>query len=296
MTHRTRLAACALFALALPVFAANADPSRTVPAERRSYVDTRLGQVHVRRIAGAGQGTAAPILLIHQTPWYALEYSRVAPLLAAAGHVVLAPDTPGFGMSDAPRERPGIADYARAHAALIESLGHETYDVLGYHTGANIAVEIAALFPHRVTHVAMIGAPLFTAEEAPERRKMFGPVQIAEDGSHMPPLWAKSMRWNMAGRTKEMLAALFHERLRRPDISWWGHSAVYDHDLAERMKSLHQPVALFNPHDDIQTFTERGRALLKPGDRFVDLPGWSHGFLDLKTQEFAARLRDFLAY
>lgn len=260
----------------------------------RAYGRGPFGQMHLR-IARPAKPTARPLVCFHMSPYSGALYDGFLPAMAA-DRIVLAPDTPGFGMSDAPRERPGIADYARAHAALIESLGHETYDVLGYHTGANIAVEIAALFPHRVTHVAMIGAPLFTAEEAPERRKMFGPVQIAEDGSHMPPLWAKSMRWNMAGRTKEMLAALFHERLRRPDISWWGHSAVYDHDLAERMKSLHQPVALFNPHDDIQTFTERGRALLKPGDRFVDLPGWSHGFLDLKTQEFAARLRDFLAY
>jgi pimeloyl-ACP methyl ester carboxylesterase len=259
----------------------------------RAYGRGPSGQMHVR-IARPAKPTARPLVCFHMSPYSGALYDGFLPAMAE-DRIVLAPDTPGFGMSDPPRERPCIADYARAHAALIESLGHDSFDVLGYHTGANIAVEIAALFPNRVAHVAMIGAPLFTAEETPQRRAMFGPVKIEEDGSHMPPLWTKSMRWGMEGRTKEMLAALFHERLRRPDISWWGHSAVYDHPLAERMKLLHQPVALFNPHDDIQSFTERGRALLKPSDRFLDLPGWSHGFLDLKTGEFVALMRGFLA-
>lgn len=259
----------------------------------RAYGRGPFGQMHLR-IARPLEVQARPLVCFHMSPYSGALYDGFLPVMAA-DRMVIAPDTPGFGLSDPPPERPSIADYARAHAALVESLGHTSFDLLGYHTGANIAVEIAALSPDRVVHVAMIGAPLFTAEEAPERRKMFGPVQIAEDGSHMAALWAKSMRWGMEGRTKEMLAALFPERLRRPDVSWWGHSAVYDHALAERMKSLHQPIALFNPHDDIQNFTERGRALMKPGDRFVDLPSWSHGFLDLKGREFAALLRDFLA-
>jgi pimeloyl-ACP methyl ester carboxylesterase len=234
-----------------------------------------------------------PLVCFHMSPYSGALYDGFLGVMAR-DRILIAPDTPGFGMSDPPREKPTIADYARAHASLLEGLGFGRVDLLGYHTGANIAVELAAAFAARVAHVAMIGAPLFTAAEVPERRAMFGPMRIEEDGSHMPPLWMKSMRWGMEGRGKERLAALFHERLRRPDISWWGHSAVYDHALGPRMQSLHQPIALFNPHDDIQSFTERGRALLKPGDRFVDLPGWSHGFLDLKGDEFAALLRDFL--
>jgi pimeloyl-ACP methyl ester carboxylesterase len=267
-------------------------PDGEVTVER-AYGRGPFGQMHYRIARPARESGARPLVCFHMSPYSGALYEGFLPVMAR-DRLVLAPDTPGFGMSDPPHEKPSIADYARAHAALIEPLGFASYDVLGYHTGANIAVEIAALFPGRVAHVGMIGAPLFTAEEVPQRRAMFGPVRIEADGSHMPPLWEKSMRWGMEGRTKEMLARLFPERLRRPEISWWGHSAVYDHALAEKMQSLHQPLALFNPHDDIQSFTKRGRTLLKPGDRFVDLPGWSHGFLDLKGEEFARLLRGVL--
>lgn len=259
----------------------------------RAYGRGPFGQMHYRIARPARASTKLPLVCFHMSPYSGALYDGFLPRMAA-DRIVLAPDTPGFGMSDPPPGPPTIEDYARAHFRLIEGLGFARFDVIGYHTGANIAVELACLFPNRVAHVAMIGAALFTAEEVPQRRAMFGPVKIEADGSHMPALWMKSMRWGMEGRTKEMLAQLFPERLRRPDISWWGHSAVYDHPLGQRLGEVTQPVALYNPHDDIQSFTERGRAHLKPGDRFVDLPGWSHGFLDLKRDAFAARLAEFL--
>ena len=61
------------------------------------------------------------------------------------------------------------------------------------------------------------------------------------------------------------------------------------------MPKVAQPILIFNPEDDLVDFTPRAKPLLKnPASRIHDLPGWSHGFLDLKTAEVAKIVRDFL--
>ena len=49
--------------------------------------------------AEAGAGTAAAVLLLHQTPRSWDEYRDVLPRLAAGGYRAIALDTPGFGAS-----------------------------------------------------------------------------------------------------------------------------------------------------------------------------------------------------
>ena len=64
---------------------------------RRAYTDTPLGQLHYRT---GGQGT--PLLLLHQDPQSSLQYSGTFTRLAGANMQVIAPDAPGYGMSDGP--------------------------------------------------------------------------------------------------------------------------------------------------------------------------------------------------
>jgi haloalkane dehalogenase len=56
----------------------------------------------------AGPAEAAPILCLHGEPSWSFLYRKMIPILAAAGHRVIAPDLVGFGRSDKPAAR---ADY-----------------------------------------------------------------------------------------------------------------------------------------------------------------------------------------
>ena len=52
---------------------------------------------------------------------------------------------------------------------------------------------------------------------------------------------------------------------------------------------------VLNPEDDLWDQTPRIKPLLtQEGSRFLDLPGWAHGFLDIKTVETAEIVRGFL--
>ena len=83
----------------------------------------------------------------------------VIPLLAAAGHDVVAPSLPGFGFSEAPDpplNAHGIADRMRD---LMGALGHERYAVQGGDWGSVIAGRMAFDDPARVAalHVNAVG-------------------------------------------------------------------------------------------------------------------------------------------
>src|SRR5579875_285080 len=52
-----------------------------------------------------GPRDAEPVLLLHGEPSWSYLYRKMIPLLATAGHRVIAPDLVGFGRSDKPAER-----------------------------------------------------------------------------------------------------------------------------------------------------------------------------------------------
>ena len=125
---------------------------------KRAYCTGPEGQIHYR-IAEPPRASAAPLLCMHQSPHSGLIFE---PLLRAMGadRRTIAPDTPGFGYSDPPAAPPEIADYAGAMIAVLDQLGIEQADVMGYHTGAATAAELALNYPKRVRHVVMVSAPI----------------------------------------------------------------------------------------------------------------------------------------
>jgi pimeloyl-ACP methyl ester carboxylesterase len=298
ITHRAALIG-AVWALALPItgaLPALAADGTTAVVSKRGYVDGRFGQIHYRLAQPrASQGAAAKpaLLAFHLSPYSSAIYETILPVLGR-DRVVIAPDTPGFGLSDPPATRPTIADYAAAMGDLMDALGIRQVDLLGYHTGAEIAVELALQRPQAVHRLVMIAAPLFTAEELPERRRLYAPTPIDAEGAQIAAWFRSSMGWSMPGRTPAMLASVFGDRLHHPDISWWGHAAVYDYPLAERLPRVTAPILLLCPDDDLKAFTPRAKPLLNARSSYRELPGWSHGFLDLKTEETAQLLRAFL--
>ncbi len=84
----------------------DADFWRRPTGVRRDYAEARFGQVHYR-IAEPKLPTQTPLMCFHLSPSSGRIYGR---LLADMGRdrIALAPDTPGFGDSDAPPEPPEI--------------------------------------------------------------------------------------------------------------------------------------------------------------------------------------------
>ena len=244
--------------------------------ERRRYVDGRFGQVHLRE---TGQGT--PVLLIHQTPWSSLQFLRAAPLLAARGLHAIAPDTPGYGLSDPPQTDPGIADYADNLVSVLDALGIVRAAIAGHHTGAMIALAFAARHPDRTLAVVADNAPCYTPQERAERLARpphANPVK--PDGSHFTDRWAFMRKMADPDMSDEMihLAVLtFFNNGSRHDL---GHAAAYTHDLAADVAAIRCPVRLIASRTD-PLFSHAARLLaLRPDFDAAEFPGGTATVLD----------------
>lgn len=260
---------------------------------RRTYAEARFGQLHLR-IARPEEPSAPSLMCFHMSPMSGRIYERFLGHIGT-DRVAIAADTPGFGMSDAPPAAPEIIDYAGAMSDVIDMLDLPgPVDVMGYHTGSKIAVELALLRPERIRRLILIAAPILTEGERQALREHYGPQTPTQDGSHLAALWRSFLHYNLSpSLTIEHVADAFPDMLLGRNIAWWGHRAAFNHYLDRRLPSLSQPVLVFNPQDDLWEFTARAAPYLRNG-RIVDLPGWGHGFLDGFTADAAALTRSFL--
>jgi pimeloyl-ACP methyl ester carboxylesterase len=258
---------------------------------RRAYVDGPYGQLHYRR-AGP-EGTRSPLLLLHPCPGSSYLFEAFM-LEMGRDRTVIAADLPGFGMSDPPPSAPGIAGYAGAMLDLEAGLGLGVFDIMGYHAGGSVGVEMARRQPNAVRKIVMIGAAMLPAEERADISQRFvalGPDErAAAVGANWPVF--KTQFWRM-GPDPVRTWNLYLDAQKNPEVSSWGIRAAVDYDLGAGLAAISQPVLVLNPDDDLADYTRRAATALKNG-RVQDLPEWTHGMLDAKTAEVAAIVRGFL--
>jgi pimeloyl-ACP methyl ester carboxylesterase len=267
---------------------------RDKPREARAYFECRYGQLHVHNAipSGGGFDEETTLICLHHSPASGRVFRKFA-RIAAKTRSVYCPDTPGFGESDAPESAPSLADYAGAIADFIDLMRFRQVDVLGYHTGAAIAAELALLRPQIVKRLVLVGVPVLTTEERDAFKRSPWPVPPAEDGSHLTTEWRRSQEWRGSGVTLEMLAASFAEKLHNGPSAWWGAHAVMNWPAVERLALVKQPALVFRPKDDLWDATLRAKSALK-GARFVDLPEHGHGVFEVAAEALASEALGFL--
>ena len=124
----------------------------------RVFVKTRSGRLHA---AIAGEGF--PVLLLHQTPRSWDEYRDVLPLLGRRFRAI-AMDTAGFGDSQPkPWGDNSIESWAAAAFDLLDALGVTRAALVGHHTGAVVAMEMAASQPDRAAALVLSSCPFVDA-------------------------------------------------------------------------------------------------------------------------------------
>jgi pimeloyl-ACP methyl ester carboxylesterase len=167
-------------------------------------------------------------------------------------------------------------------------------DLLGYHTGALVATELAIARPQQVRRVVLAGVAALTEAEREAFRKAPWPVPPAEDGGHLAVEWARTMKWRGPGVTLDMAARSFAEKLRSGPNGAWAATAVMHYPTLDRLAQVTQPTLVLRPKDDLWEATQRARQAL-PRARFVDLP--NHGFelLEVAPDAVAKEVRPFLA-
>lgn len=224
---------------------------------RRRYVDGLWGQVHLRE-----WGFGRPLLLLHQTPWSGVQFHRLAPLLAQTGWRVIAPDTPGYGLSDRPSAPPAIGDYAENIAVVFESLDVQDAVIAGHHTGALIAAAFAAARPDRTSGLILDNPPFYTAEERAQRLALPHHAQAPEEGGgHFTSRW----RFMRGMADPDLSVAGLHLAIIAHQVNDasadHGHAAAYAWDMASAVDAISAPTLVLSSRGD--AIHSHGSRLLK---------------------------------
>ena len=155
---------------------------------RHRSIDVSWGVVHAREVHGADP----PVVALHQTPRSGDEFREVLDRLDGTHHA-LALDLAGMGHSTPHPDGDRIAAYAAAVAAALRAEGIGRCHLVGHHTGAAVAAELAAEEPGLVETLVLSSPPWIDAEARRRRAEGAGPgvdeVTRAADGSHLGALW-----------------------------------------------------------------------------------------------------------
>lgn len=197
---------------------------------RRRYVDTRLGQLHM---AECGHG--APVLFLHQTPRSWHEYAGVLPIVGQRARA-MAMDTVGFGQSAKVDSPWSIELFADGVEALLDALELPSVTLVGNHTGAVVAVEVAARSPERVSGLVLCGMPY--VDEARRRRVRARPpidhVDPRPDGGHLTELWSRRRDFYAPGEER-FLSRFVADALEVIDRVEEGHVRVNEYRMELRL-------------------------------------------------------------
>lgn len=264
---------------------------------RRDYADGPYGLVHFQD-TGAVDGNARPLVLCPQAPMSSRQFDSVYPILAARGIRAIGVDTPGFGNSDPTDFVPKVEDWAPAVAAVLDHLGLDQVDVLGHHTGALVATEVALQFPNRVKNLILAG-PLPLEDE--ERQGFLDYVDRAEvnyeykaDGSHL--VGSFMGRFNAYGEDADpqRITRYTIEKLMGRGPFWYGHYAAFMYNHNEAIPKITQrTLILTNTGDQIYEHAKWTKRM-RPDFEFTELQGGGIDIMDQQPEAWVDAIVDFL--
>ena len=115
-----------------------------------------------------GEATGPAVLSCLGTPHSRVPHADDDAAASAAGLRVIAPERPGFGLSD-PLPGRTVPGWAADAEQLLDHLGLPEVAVVGGSGGGPFAVAVAALLPHRVSALALVASgvpgPALNADE-----------------------------------------------------------------------------------------------------------------------------------
>jgi pimeloyl-ACP methyl ester carboxylesterase len=179
--------------------------------------------------------------LLHQSPSSSAMWEPVLDRFAARGYMAVAPDLLGHGLTDPPPNQPGLEGYAAGVWAFLNALNIRDVDLLGHHSGANIAVVMAAEQPARVRALALWGVGLLP----PERMAGLageGPPDWEHADTWLGPRWKRRRAASGPAWTPEIGRRAMLELLQSGPNAQWLHNAVGEHPIDAYLPRLEQPV------------------------------------------------------
>jgi poly(3-hydroxyalkanoate) depolymerase len=249
------------------------------------------------RVGRCGEG--APLLLItgigaHLEMWAPL--ARHADGLELVGF-----DPPGAGVSQRPRLPMRMGGLAAVVEGLLDALGLDRVDVLGYSWGGGLAQELARRAPRRVRRLVLCATGPGLGGTPP--RPLAALMLATPARYYHPRLLALSVPHIAGGRTareRGVLAAQAANRLKRPpDLLGYAFQlyAVSGWSSLPWLRHLPQPTLIIAGEQDPSVPLGNARLLAAriPDARLHVVAGGGHLFLLDEPENVVPTILDFLS-
>jgi pimeloyl-ACP methyl ester carboxylesterase len=257
---------------------------------RRSYADSRYGQLHVATAypSGGGFDERSPLICLHQNGGSNRAFSPLLPELGR-DRSVYALDLPGHGGSDAVTGAPTIADFAGAVGDFVHSLRLRTFDLLGIEAGSLIAAELAATKGPQVRKAVFVSLP-YPSQSARPMTRTEAPMP---DGSNVvAEEWQRFVQTRGAQLPATSLQAMFADYLRASGESAL-RNAMLDYPLAQRLPLVRLPTLVLCPNDEYREQTLRAKSCLSQS-QLTELSEFGPNVLVSAPLKVAQLTREFL--
>lgn len=196
------------------------------------FAQARLASNGIRLNVWHGGGDGPAVVLLHGWCGSSHTWRMLAPLLADAGHLVIAPDVRGYGDSDKPEGGYDAANGAADVAGVLDALGVTRAHIVGHDMGAPIALLFADRYPARTLTAAWLDKPLLGFDT--ERYTAFTDWNHGgywQFGFNATPGLAELM---YAGREEAFLTLIY-------GLMTVNKAAVTPADVAEQARGLKMP-------------------------------------------------------
>jgi pimeloyl-ACP methyl ester carboxylesterase len=265
---------------------------------RKSYADSRFGQIHLRYTEFTGNETAAPVVCLHPTPFSGLFYETIAPYLSVDRQVI-APDYPGYGGSDSGSELPSIREFAEAMCdalhSMVESAGFEgPFDLFGFHTGCLVATEMSLIDPDLVGRLVLVDVPYFEPEKRKELLAMTtAPPVFSADVSCLEKSWERNVgsRWSTQPLARSL--EIFTEEMRAGEGVNRGFHAAFTYPCEEAFVAVDKPTQVIATNSSLLE-ASRSSAKLIPGCSLRECPGVQAPAMEVGAKEITWATIEFL--
>ena len=212
---------------------------------------------------------------------------------------VIAVDILGFGESDKPPRVYQISDYARSVVSFLDSLGIDKASVVGHHTGASIAVELAATYPERVYKLVLSGCPLQKDQDNIIKSHIIPdfmqPMEIGEDGSHLLRCWKIAQSFGPRAPV-EIHYEITLEYLKAGVRGEEAHQASHLYDVRPMLPLIKCPTLVLSGRKDLFISEVENTKNLIPRSKSVIIegPGTGPAIIRRRPEAFAEAVLDFL--
>jgi pimeloyl-ACP methyl ester carboxylesterase len=225
-------------------------------------------------------GQGAPLILLHGGAGNGMQFSNQVPVFSRTRRVIV-PDACGQGRSGG-RSRPlSYHDLAEDVIALMDRLGIERADVMGWSDGGIEGLDMAIHHPGRVAHLVTLGAN-FSPEGMNEPDRAWAETARAE--SFGPEMKRDYQRLSPEPERFESVMSQI--------IALWRDQP---HFTPAELRSIRSPVLVIaGEHDVVRPEHTRALAAGIPGARLWIVPGASHSVMMERPEAVNRAVLEFI--